>query len=182
MKLTIITLLHFLTTILYGQNFKFKTVTIDPYLSFQNYEHFKRLTLSSPDSDVEFIKDFEFQWGYSYKLKVKQTILASTLSDGTKYYYSLEKIILKTKQDTAQFKMFLDANRYYHKVDSLERELNNTFHKINDTTFLYFDKVEIEVPPTLLEKMKSIVEGKTKKVGTFIFVNEKRNRIRLIAL
>ena len=92
MKPTIITLLLFLSKILYSQDFKF--ITIDPYLSFQNYEHFKRLTLSSPDSNAEFVEGFDFQWGYTYNLKVKQTKLDQTLSDGTQFRYSLEKIRL----------------------------------------------------------------------------------------
>ena len=172
-----------LTGIAYGQNFEFITITINPYLSFQNYEHFKRLILSSPDSNIEYLEGFEFQWGYTYKLKVKQTKLNSMLSDGTQFEYSLEKIISKTKvQDTTQFKMLLDANRYYYEVDSAEQELNKTFSRINDSTFIYLDEVEIEVPSTLIEEMKSIIEGKTRKMGTFIYVAEKRNRIRLIKL
>ncbi len=181
MKQTIISLLLLLSNILYGQDFKI--ITIDPYLSFQNYEHFKRLTLSSPDSYVEHIKDIEFQWGYTYKLKVKQTKLNSMLSDGTEFKYSLGKIISKTKvPDSTQFKLFLDGNRYYYKVDSSEQESNKTFHKIDDSTFVYLDEVEIEVPSTLIVEMKNIMEGKTSKMGTFIYVTEKRNRIRLIKL
>lgn len=178
MKLTIITLLLVLSKILYSQDFKF--ITIDPYLSFQNYEHFKRLTLSSPDSDAEFVEGFDFQWGYTYKLKVKQTKLDQTLSDGTQFRYSLEKIISKTKvHDTTQFKLLLDPNRYYYEVDSTEKEINQTFSRINDSTFLYLDAAEIEVPIALIEAMNAIVAGDARIVGTFIFVADKRNRIRL---
>jgi hypothetical protein len=181
MKFTAITLLLFLSKILYGQEFKF--ITIDPYLSFQYYEHFKRLTLSSPDSDLDFLEGFDFQWGYTYKLKVKQTKLDQMLSDGTQFRYSLEKIISKTKvNDTTQFKLSLDPNRYYYEVDSTEKQLNQTFSRINDSTFLYLDEVEIEVPSALIEAMNSIVEGQALKVGTFIFVADKRNRIRLIKI
>ena len=38
----------------------------------QNYEHFKRLVLDSPDSEAEYIKGFDFNWGYTYTLKVKE--------------------------------------------------------------------------------------------------------------
>ncbi|WP_071192728.1 DUF4377 domain-containing protein [Trichormus sp. NMC-1] len=181
LKLIIVTQLLFLSNMLYGQDFKL--ITIDPYLSFQHYEHFKRLILSSPDSDVEFLKGFEFQWGYSYHLKVKQTKLNSMRSDGAEFEYSLEKKISKTKlQDTAEFKMLLDGNRYYHEVSSAEQEMNKTFHQINDSTFLYLDQVEIEVPSNFTNEMKTIVEGKTKKMGTFIYIFDKKNRVRLTKL
>jgi hypothetical protein len=42
-------------------------------MSFQNYEHFNRLTFSSPDANVKYISDFEFEWGYTYTLNVKET-------------------------------------------------------------------------------------------------------------
>ena len=181
MKFTTITLILFLSNIQYGHDFKL--ITIEPYLSFQNYEHFKRLTLSSPDSDVEFVEGFDFQWGYTYKLKVKQTKLDQILSDGTQFRYSLEKIISKTKvHDTTQFKLLLDPNRYYYELDSTEKELNQAFSRINDSTFLYLDAVEIEVPSALIDAMNSIVEGEARIVGTFIFVANKRNRIRLVKL
>jgi hypothetical protein len=181
MKHTTIILLLILSNLIYGQDFK--VITIDPYLSFENYEHFKRLVLSSPDLYVDFIDDFEFEWGYLYKLKVKQTKLNIRQSDGTKFEFSLEKIISKTKvHDSTQFKLFLDGNKYYHKVESNEEELNKTFNKLNDSTFVYLDIVEIEVPAYLIEEMKPIVEGKTSIFGTFIFVDEKKNRIRLIKL
>jgi hypothetical protein len=65
-------------------------------------------------------------------------------------------------------------------VDSTEQEMNKTFTPINDSTFLYFDIIEIEVPTSFIQEFQSIVEGKTSKVGTFIYTNEKR--IRLVKL
>ena len=41
-------------------------------MGHQNYEHFKRLVLDSPDSEAEYIKGFDFNWGYTYTLKVKE--------------------------------------------------------------------------------------------------------------
>jgi hypothetical protein len=77
--------------------------------------------------------------------------------------------------------LFLDANRYYD-VDLSESELINSFRKINDSTFVYLDEVEIEVPSNLIEEMRFIMEGKKSKMGTFTYVADKRNRIRLIKL
>lgn len=161
-----------------AQTIKTETITINPYLEFQNYEHFKRLTLSSPDSEAEFIKGFEFQWGFNYKLKVKVTDLKQTLSDGTRKKYELISIISKTKVlNSTQFQLLLDAKRYYQEVDSSELEMNNTFRKINESTYLYFDTVEIEVPAIFKKEFESILVEKRSTLGTFIFVDDRRIRI-----
>ncbi len=158
-----------------------KTVSIEPTMSFQNYEHFKRLTLDSPDSHIEYLDGFDFEWGYTYKLKVKQTKLNSTLSDGTQYEYTYEKTISKTPApDSATFTMILDPHRYYYQVDSSELEADKTIHRINDSTYLYFDKVEIEVPNHFRESFELIYEGKKTELGHFKFVGARR--IRLINL
>ena len=181
MKSLIVTLIFFTTLIINGRKTEPETITINPYLSFQHYEHFKRLILSSPDLDIEYIKGFEFQWGYTYKLKVRKSTLESVLSDGTQYDFSLEKIISKKKvTENYEFQLYLDANRYYHQVDATEKEINKTLKRINDTTYIYFDTIEIEVPKSLHEEFQSIVDSKTAKMGTFMFINEKR--VRLIKL
>lgn len=179
LKITIFSIL--LSSIIHCQEIKIKTITIHPYLSFQNYEHFKRLTLNSPDSEAEYIENFEFHWGYTYKLKVKETKLKSRLSDGTQYTYTLEKIISKTKEkDNSNFKLFLNASRYYDEVDTTEQNINKTFSQINDSTFLYFNEVEIEVPTSLIKEFKTIIENKLSKTGTFTYISEKK--VRLIKL
>lgn len=170
-----------LTSVTYSQKVKFKTITVQPYLSFQNYEHFKRLTLTSLDSHAEYIAGFEFEWGYTYKLKVKETKLKSSYSDGTQFEYVLKKVVSKTKAaDSSAFTLMLDANRYYYQVEADEQEMNKTFHQINDSTFSYFDKVEIEVSPSIMQEFNAIVEGKTRKMGTFVYLNAKK--IRLVKL
>ena len=178
MKSIILSLILFLTNIVYGQKTIVKTVTIYPHLSFQNYEHFKRLTLSSSDPNLEHLAGFKFDWGYTYKLRVKQTQLYSMLSDGTKYEYSFDKQISKTKvNDSTEFTLTLDGNIYYYEVDSTEQEASYSLKKINDTTFLYFEEVEIEVPQNLMEEFNLIVAKKRRKVGTFSYVNEKKIRL-----
>lgn len=179
MRLLTIILTLFLSHLSFGQKTQNKTITIDSHLSFQNYEHFKRLILKSPDSEAEFIEGFEFEWGYTYKLKVKETKLKSTMSDGQMYKYALEKIISKVP-DTSSFKIFLDANIYYHDAGSEAQEKNSSFKTINDSTFLYFDKVEMEVPTLLIDAFIPILKGKVRKSGTFVHVGE--HKIRLIEL
>lgn len=181
MKLLIAPLLLFISLQLQCQIIRDKVISIDPYLSFQYYEHFKRLTLSSPNSPVEYLDGFDFYWGYKYELNVQETDLIVSLSDGTQFLYSLNHIVSKTKMpDSTQFKLYLEADLYYNEVDSSEQEMNITFKQINDSTYLYFDEVEIEVPNKLRNAFKTIVDGKSMKNGTFIFIDDKR--IRLIHL
>ena len=52
MKELIFALAFTLPLFAFSQNSSLQTITIEPYLSFQNYEHFKRLVLNSNDSHV----------------------------------------------------------------------------------------------------------------------------------
>ena len=47
--------------------------------------------LVSKDSKAEYIKGFEFERGFKYKLKVKVTELSPELSDDIKYDFDLTK-------------------------------------------------------------------------------------------
>jgi len=179
MKYYLICILSFLFLDSTGQVVSDKIITIEPYLSFQNYEHFKRLILNSEDSKVEFISGFDFDWGYTYKLKVKQTELSETLSDGTQYEYALIKIISKEKvPDSTQFSLYLDPNKYYYDIGSNEN--NETLTQINDSTYLYFDTIEIVVPSQLKSPFDKMLSGEHSALGYFTFLDA--NSIRLIKL
>lgn len=168
----------FFISLSYAQNSRFKTITIEPSKSFQNYEHFKRLVLNSPDSHIEYLENFNFEWGYQYKIRVRETKLNQTLSDGTQYKFSFEEVISKTKvPDSTVFRLFLDGDRYYFELEPAEEEMNGTIRLLNDSTYLYFDEVEIEVPEELKEQFKIIADGKAQGSGSFLFVNEKRIRL-----
>ena len=59
--------------------------------------------------------------------------------------------------------MSIDPLKYYHKLD--EKDISNyTLSQLNDSTYLYMDQVEIEIPQNFLEffrkrkKMKLILE------------------------
>jgi hypothetical protein len=178
MKLIAFTILFFLVNSGYSQKRETITITIDPHLSLQNYEHFKRLTLNSSDSDVDYVDGFDFDWGYTYKLKIIREALASTLSDGTRYRYQLEKIISRTKaSDTAQFRLLVDPKVYYYEDASLEKEQNNSLRQLNDSTFLYFNSVEIEVPFFLIETFHEHSQSSKPRIGTFTYINEKKIRL-----
>jgi hypothetical protein len=168
----------FAVNLVYSQKKESINITIDPHLTLQNYEHYKRLILNSPDADVEYIDGFDFDWGYTYKLKIKREVLSPILSDGTKYRHQLEKIISKTKvSDTVQFTLSIDPKIYYYQLDPSEEEQNNSLRQLNDSTYLYFNNVEIEVPLFLMEKFYAHSQSSQSKIGTFIYINEKRIRL-----
>lgn len=164
-----------------GQVTCVKEILVEPYLVFQNYEHFKRLCLSSPNSAVEFIEGFDFAWGYHYQLKVEETKLESALSDGTEYEFRLVEVLSKTKvADSTEVRLFLDGKRYYHDLESSEGAMNGTFQAINDSCYLYFDVVVIEVPQKLQAPFQQILRGEKSQEGHFVFLEG--NRIRLVKL
>ena len=161
-----------------GQDFSIDTISIEPYLSCQNYEHFRRLTLISSDSEAEYIDGFHFEWGFTYKLKVEVEKLSPELSDGTRYDFSLLEIISKTKApDTTTFKFFIAPHMYYYEI---EDEDDFTLKAMNDSTYLYFEELEIEVPEALRTQFSDLAKAEQGRLGTFTFVNEKR--IRLVGL
>ena len=177
----IIIVLIFLPLFSIGQNVSFQTITIEPYLSLQNYEHFKRLVLQSNNSQVEYIEGFDFEWGFEYQVKVKVTELIPELSDGTRYEFTLDQLISKTKMsDSTEFKLFIDPQVYYHNAATEDEGTNHSLKLLNDCTYLYFDEVEIEIPKNLKDKFQKIASGKTGKVGKFVFINKKRIRLTSI--
>ena len=97
MKTILTSLLVLLAFLSCGQTVTHKTITIGPHKSFEAYEHFNRLTLNSPDSNVEFIDGFDFEWGYTYRLDVEETKFIVSFSDGTDAEHSLNRIISKTR-------------------------------------------------------------------------------------
>ena len=111
--------------------------------------------------------------GVLYTLRVKELEIGQ-LSDGTRYEYSLLKVISKEKvSDTVIFRMFIDPLRYYHKLEE-DGISNYTLSQLNDSTYLYMDKVEIEIPHKFLEYFRKKTNNKIGFIGNFKFVNGKR--------
>ena len=161
--------------LLFGQQ-TIKEIKIKPYMYTQNYEHFKRLVLDSPNSEAEYVDGFDFEWGYFYTLKVKEIYLGE-LPDGTNHEYSLLKVISKEKlSDTVIFRMYIDPLKYYHKLEE-EGISNYTLSQLNDSTYLYMDQVEIEIPQNFLEPFRKKKDNEISFRGDFKFVNGKRVRL-----
>ena len=178
MKFLFASMLYLLAVPIFGQKVSTKTIKIDPYLSFENYEHFKRLTLSSPNSSIDYLDGFDFEWGYQYTLKVNETELSEWLSDGTRLELDFIKIMSKIKvADSTEFSLYIDPKRYYYELDSSEQYLNVTLEKLDDSTYSYFAKVKIEVPEHLRRPFEQLIENNTPKNGRFIFINEQKVRL-----
>ena len=142
----------------------------------QNYEHFKRLVLDSPNSKAEYVVGFDFEWGYSYTLEVEEIYLGQ-MSDGTNYEYTLLKVISKDKvADTVIFSMSISPLKYYNKSED-ERVNNYTLSQLNDSTYFYMDQVEIEIPNNFLESFLKKKENEINIRGKFKFINGKRIRL-----
>ena len=102
-------------SLLFGQQTVVKEIKIQPYMTTQNYEHFKRMVLVSPNSEAEDIDGFNFEWGFFYTLLVKETDIGE-LSDGTRYEFSLLRVVSKEQvADTFTFGMYVDPLYYYEK-------------------------------------------------------------------
>ena len=176
--LRIFFIVYFFSSSTFAQNFTIKNINVKPHMVHQNYEHFKRLVLDSPDSEAEYIKGFDFEWGYAYKVKVKETKIGP-LSDGTNFEYSLVKIVKKEKvSDTINFLLVIDPLVRYTKLD--EDGIENFSLKKTDTyEYLYMDEVYIEVPENLNQKFLDLVEKEMSFLAKFNYISSKK--IKLIS-
>ncbi len=109
MKTKLILLLLLSSMIGKSQADKTQIITIEPYLRVTNGAFFKQMVLKSNDSNADFIQGFNFEWGYSYKLKIKIYKLKSPPEDASDTDYILAKTISKVKvPDDYQFRMMLE--------------------------------------------------------------------------
>ena len=162
-----------------GQTTTERIVHIDAQLEHQNYEHFMRLVLSSEDSEVEYLEGFEFDWGYAYTVSVLETQLAYPLSDGTHYTYEYKSTVSKKKMPhSCRFQLFLAPSIYYDGDATVEPSENKSFQMVNDSVFLYFGRVEIEVPKEQMATFHEAVLNGFGRMGQFAFI--RGDRIRLM--
>lgn len=149
-------------------------IRLEPYKSLQNYEHFKRLVLTSDEKEIDYIEGFNFEWGYAYVLKIEVTKIPNRFSDGTNAHYKLDKIITKIPALTnSPFNLVVDPNRYYTQ----EEELNLTLAPLNDSTYRYFEEITIVVPELLSNEFKEVIHTKKPKMGQFEFVNHQKIKL-----
>jgi len=155
------------------------TITLEPFMTTENYEHFKRLVLNSSNYQVEYINGFDFDWGSHYVLEVEENKIGP-LSDGTEFEYDLVKVVSKKSvSDSFFFKMSIDPLRYYSVIDEPNIE-NYTLNIINDTVCKYMNEIEIEIPNEINKSFKQQTDNLKSVRGKFKFLS--KDRIRLIQL
>ncbi len=176
MKIKLVILLLFSSVIGKSQTDKIQLITVEPYMCVTHGAFSYELKLKASDRGAEFIQGFNFEWGYSYKLKIKAHTLKNPPQDGSSVDYILLKTIEKTKVPaTYEFKMLLDMKRYPDLVDTF-----TNFKTINDSTYNYFDKIDIEIPSTIKAEFKKTMAQGQERNGYFVFIDPKR--IKLIRL
>lgn len=175
MKLLITNLLLFFCISSWAQDVsKEMEITILPYKKVTNGAFFQVITLSSPDCYVEYLDGFDFEWGFTYRLRVKETHLQSPPEDGSSYEYELLEVISKTRMEKEYtFKMGL--SRDFYLSDGAD-QINN-FQFVNDSTYRYMDEINIEYPSEKAYFMDEIMSTRIYKKGTFVFIDA--NTIRL---
>lgn len=176
MKLHLTLFLLLISIIGKSQADKIKTITVEPYMAVTNVAFGKELKLKASDRGAEFIQGFKFEWGYSYNLKIKVHKLKSPLEDGSDTDYILIKTISKTKvPDNYEFRMLLDMKRYRDLDDTL-----TNFKTINDSTYNYFEKIDIEIASPIKTEFKKAMAEAQERYGNFVFISP--TKIKLIRL
>jgi hypothetical protein len=158
-----------------------KTITIAPYKQLENYEHFKRLVMHDGDTYIAYIEGFDFEWGYTYELEVKETRIDPRLSDGTTFRYALKTIISKTPvNDSLTFRLYLSPNKYYHPSNGVSAEERSAFQQVSPRVYRYLEEVEIEIPAVLETAFIDFLGSTHSRQGQFQYLNS--NRVRLVSL
>jgi hypothetical protein len=170
MKLKVFYLLVLLSVSAKSQSSKIDTIKVEPFLKLTYGAFYKELSLAVYNSEIKQIYNFDFEWGYFYTLKIETEKIKNPQKDVSNTRYYLLKILNKTKVPVNfEFSLKLEKDLYLGPG-----EQNNTLTQINDTTFLYFNSIEIEVPQMLKDEfLKTYIKGKS-QTGTFKFLNEKK--------
>jgi hypothetical protein len=177
MKIRLVILLLFSSNIGKSQTDKIQLITIEPYMIVTNGAFYKELCLKSNDSDAEFIQGFNFEWGYSYKLRIKVHKLKNPPEDGSETDYILATTVSKTKvPDNYQFRMLLDTKVY----PDLDTTTWSNIKPVNDSTYNYFDKIDIEIPSSLKNEFKKTMTEEQERYGNFVFISP--TKVKLIKL
>jgi hypothetical protein len=152
-------------------------VTIEPYKRVTNGAFYTFLALQCSERGVEHIDGFDFEWGYTYELELKQTKLAQPMEDAGSVDYHLIKVNSKKAiADSTIFKTHLVGWVQLApniKVDSGAFAFNNdgTCTYLGEMTFNYNNKFE--------ENLRALNKSKGYKKATFMFL---KGEIHLISL
>jgi hypothetical protein len=149
------------------------TIIVEPYMQLSNGAFFTSLTLVSDNPYVEYINGFEFEWGYRYQLRVKETIYANPPQDASDRAFELVEVVLQTLS-SKPFKMIL-LNEFY-----LSKPKGESVIKIKTGLYRYHDEMEFKVPPMLRAEFDRKMKNKTFCKGYFDFDDD--GKIKLLKL
>ena len=132
-------------------------VKIEPFKRITNGAFFQVMVLVSPDEPgLEYISDFDFEWGYNYVVKVKKTKLAQPMMDASNTEYELIEVASKTKADPdLTFSLYLQRELYLGHGE----ENDSSITQIDDTTYRLLDEVNFTVLPEQKPTIERVLGG-----------------------
>lgn len=144
------------------------TVTIEPYKYTTNGAFHAFLALTCSNRGVDYINGFDFEWGYTYKLKLKQTKLAQPMQDAGDTDYDLIKVISKEAvADSTTFKIGLTG--WVHLSHNSEKDPGAFVFKTNRTC-TYLDGMVFSYTDEFEEELRKLNKTDGYKKGTFMFL------------
>ncbi len=175
MKIRLINILLFFSVQAMAQDVsKEMEITLLPYKTVTNGAFFQVIVLSSPECYVQYLHAFDYEWGFTYTLRIKETHLENPPMDGSSYEYELLEVVSKTAvSPDYTFKMGLSRDLYLGEgADQI-----NNFRFINDSTYRYMDEINIEYSADKGHLFDQILSQNKYIRGTFVFIDS--NTIRL---
>jgi hypothetical protein len=152
------------------------TIVVEPYMQLVYDAFFKKLELKT---DVPFcgeIKNFKFEWGYTWVLVVDVKKIANPMQDASNVECKLVKVLSKVPvDDDYEFQLRLESEMYLGPG-----EQTNTFVKLSEGKYEYFENIIIEVPLSLIEDFEQIFNSGLSRSGVFKFSG--KNSITLVSL
>jgi hypothetical protein len=150
------------------------TVKLEPYKSVTNGAFFQVITLKSNNCYVEYLDGFDFEWGYTYQIKLKETHLKNPPADGSSISYELIEVISKTKvPESYQFNLLITRDLYLGPGN----EQTNNLQFINDSTYRYMDEINIIYDHSQEHFFDKVLSDNQSKKGTFIFIDTQHIRL-----
>lgn len=144
-------------------------ITVEPYKSLAYGAFFKSLELKATDTSVDYISDFDFEWGYLFDLRVKKTYLAQPPMDASSVTFSLLEVISMTPVDKDYtFKLLLENELDLGPPEDETPRV--TLVPVADLEYRYLDEINIIVPPELFGKFSKVIYQNASKRGTFRFL------------
>jgi hypothetical protein len=152
-------------------------VNILPYKTIANGAFFKSLVIKSDEDALEYLNNFDFQWGYHYKLKVRRIELAKPPADGSSIEYELIKVLSKEKANPLDtFQLLLQGQKYLGPPS--DDDTYEMMKPMSDSTYLYDGEIELIVPENFKAKFNEALMPEKWIFGKFVFAEN--NKIRLI--